>query len=264
MISNYEYISVDDEISTHFVLEYVMRRYPEYKRKAQFTDPETALYYLSDHSVNLMFLDVEMPEMDGFTMMDKLKNPPLTIMLTGYPTEYSERAHEYYDHGIIDFLSKSMEPARFQRSLDRFEKLSKNVVIENSRIGAQPVFHLADIIIQHLDSEESIHLHDISYVSVDKNYIFVHTKDGKAHRLRSTLQFFVDNYLSVDYFLKVSRDTIIAMHHVFSFNSYSVNMGKDTDGNDRLVPIAAVRRREVERRLLSYLGYSEDTELRRL
>lgn len=257
MEHKYEYISVDDEISTHFVVEYVMRRYPEYKRKAHFTDPETALYYLYENSVDLMLLDVEMPEMDGFTLLDKIQNPPLTIMVTGYPTEYSERAHEYYDHGIIDFLSKSMEAGRFRRSLDRFEKLSKNIIIEKNGIDGQLKLQLENIAIQEADFEDFIHLYDILYVKVDKNYLFVYTEDGKTHKIRSTLQFFVDKYLSGDYFARVSRDTVVAMHHITSYNSYSVNMGKDENGNEHLVPIAAANRRAVEMKILAYLGKQE-------
>lgn len=257
MEHKYEYISVDDEISTHFVIEYVMRHYPEYKRKSYFTDPETALYYLRENSVDLMFLDVEMPEMDGFTLLDKMQNPPLTIMVTGYPTEYSERAHEYYDNGIIDFLSKSMEASRFKRSLERFEKLSKNIVIETVGEGESPILHLENITIQEADPEDFINLYDILYVRVEKNYLFVYTRDGKTHKIRSTLHFFINKYLSEDYFIRVSRDTVIAIHHIISYNSYSVNMGKDENGNARLVPIAAANRRAVENKILTYLSKQE-------
>lgn len=260
----YEYITVDDELSSHFVLEYIMRRFPAYRRKAYFTEPESALYYLSHYSVDLMFLDVEMPEIDGFSMIEKLENPPLTIMVTGYPAEYSEKAHNYYDNGIIDFISKSMEPSRLRKSLDRFEKLSRSIQIESRRIGMHPVFHLENILIQQADNKESVHLNDILYVTVVKNYVFLHTLDGKSHKIRSTLQSFIDSYLPEDYFLKVNRDTVIAMHHVFSFNSYSVNMGKDANGEELLIPIASVRRREVERQLYAYLGKQNRDKLLRI
>lgn len=254
----YEYISVDDEISTHFLLEYIMRRYPEYHRQAYFTDSETALHYLSNNQVDLMFLDVEMPDMDGFALIDKVKSPPLTIMVTGYPTEYSERAHEYYDHGIIDFMSKSIAPERFEKSLNRFEKLKKTAINGKSVIKSPTISQLKTVTIPHFVEDRSINLYEILYVTVEKNYLSICTRDGNMHKIRSSLQLFEEVYLPEDHFLRVSRDTIVALHHVASFNSYSLQVGSKEQGGEHLIPISVIRRRDVKMRLAEYLSKWEE------
>lgn len=253
MEREYWYISVDDEIATHFVLQYVLKRYPNYHRKAFFTCPETAMFYLQTNTCDLMFLDVEMPDMDGFTLMDKLTNPPLTIMLTGYPTEYSEKAHEYYDNGIIDFISKSMEDTRFRKSLDRFEKLAESKMIMNLKQGYKDGFHSEGMVIQEVTANKTLYVSQILYVKVEKNYLHIHTIQGDTHIIRSPLHYFTEKYFPPETSLQVSRDTVVLMHNIMSYNAYSVNMGKDMNGNDILVPIATSRRREVEAILSDYI-----------
>ena len=252
MNKKYWYISVDDEVATHHVLQYVMKDYPNYQRKAHFTSPEVALDFLSKESCDLMFLDIEMPDMDGFSLLDKMLNPPLTIMLTGYSIEYSERAHEYYDKGIIDFISKSLEEIRFSKSLDRFERLLATKINMDLKQNSLQDFHSESVCICEFPAYKTIYSGDILYVSVEKNYLRIRTSDGESHVIRSSLLLFINKYFPKNSYIQVDRGTVVMFDYISSFNTYSINMGKDLSGKDILIPIAVRRRKEVEKTLLDY------------
>lgn len=243
MTREYYYISVDNEDAPHEILDSMFSMYPNYQRKAQFFNPVKAIEYLKTNSCDLMFTDVEMPEMDGFQMLEQMQNPPLTVILTGYPVAYSEKAFEYFDMGIFDFLSKAFIPRRFKQTLERFEKLSEDILmldkINNFQNHNPRFFPISEsgIISQ-------IPLNDILCFTVDKNYIYILTKNEKQYTIRYTLQDIMQQ-LPLNTWIQISRDIIIIVDNVLSFNAYSVNMGLRNDGTEIILPIATRKRREV-------------------
>jgi len=243
MTRDYFYISVDNEDAPHEILDSMFSMYPNYKRKAQFFNPVKAIEYLKNNSCDLMFTDVEMPEMDGFQMLEQIQNPPLTVILTGYPVAYSEKAFEYFDMGIFDFLSKAFIPRRFKQTIERFEKLSEDIMMLNKINNFQ---HLNSQFFPINDSGiiKQVPLNEILFFEVDKNYVSILTISGKNYRMRVTL---VDvmQQLPPNTWIQVSRDIIIVVDNVVSFNAYSVNFGIKKNGDEVIVPIASRKRREV-------------------
>jgi len=243
MTRDYFYISVDNEDAPHEILDSMFSMYPNYKRKAQFFNPVKAIEYLKNNSCDLMFTDVEMPEMDGFQMLEQIQNPPLTVILTGYPVAYSEKAFEYFDMGIFDFLSKAFIPRRFKQTIERFEKLSEDIIMLNKINNFQ---HLNSQFFPINDSGiiKQIPLNEILFFEVDKNYVSILTLSGKKYRMRVTLLDIMQQ-LPPNTWIQVSRDIIIVVDNVVSFNAYSVNFGIKKNGIEVIVPIASRKRREV-------------------
>jgi two-component system, LytTR family, response regulator len=249
MAREYFYISVDNEDAPHEIIDTMFSAYPNYKRKTLFYNPVKAIEYLKTNTCDLMFTDVEMPEMDGFQMLEQIQNPPLTVILTGYPVAYSEKAFEYFDMGIFDFLSKAFIPRRFKQTLDRFEKLSEDITMLNKLNNFQTLdphfFPITDSsIVKHVPMTE------ICCFEVDKNYVYILTVDGKIYTIRDTLQDVMQK-LPSNTWIQISRDVIIIVDNILSFNAYSVNMGYRNDGTEIILPIATRKRREV----VDYLNF---------
>ena len=84
------------------------------------TEPEYALEYLRAHQVDVLFLDVQMPELTGFDLIQQLETPPLVV----FTTAYDRYALDVFEANSIDYLLKPVEPDRLQRALDKVERMA--------------------------------------------------------------------------------------------------------------------------------------------
>ena len=83
-------------------------------------DPQTALEFLRAHTVDVLFLDIQMPGLSGFELLDRIDPQPLVI----FTTAYDRYALEAFDVNSIDYLLKPIEPERLDRALDKLERLA--------------------------------------------------------------------------------------------------------------------------------------------
>jgi len=84
------------------------------------TDPEAALAYLRAHEVDVLFLDIQMPGLSGFELLEQLERPPLVI----FTTAFDRYAIDAFAANSIDYLLKPIEPERLDRALDKLQRLS--------------------------------------------------------------------------------------------------------------------------------------------
>ena len=118
-----DYIIIDDEPDAIDVLKFHLNNIPFMELKATFRDPIDALEYLQNHSVDLLFLDINMPKLSGISFPKFLQKPPLII----FTTAYSEYALESYELKAVDYLLK---PIEFDRLLKAVMK-AKQVLNQN-------------------------------------------------------------------------------------------------------------------------------------
>jgi len=109
-------IIVDDEPAAHYVLINYIKQNPQLQLVAQCYNAIEATNYLRENKVDLMFLDIDMPELTGLELLNVLPVQPKTILTTAY----SEFALESYDYGVIDYLLKPIYFPRFLKSIERF------------------------------------------------------------------------------------------------------------------------------------------------
>jgi two-component system LytT family response regulator len=86
------------------------------------TDPEAALTFLNAHAVDVLFLDIQMPGLTGFELLERLETQPLVI----FTTAYDRYALNAFDVNSIDYLLKPIEPERLDRALDKLERLQRS------------------------------------------------------------------------------------------------------------------------------------------
>jgi len=109
-------IIVDDEPAAHYVLANYIKQNPQLELVFQGYNGIEAMDYLRENPVDLMFLDINMPEISGMELLKILPTHPKTILTTAY----SEFALESYDYGVIDYLLKPIYFPRFLKAVDRF------------------------------------------------------------------------------------------------------------------------------------------------
>lgn len=109
-------IIVDDEPAAHYVLANYIKQNPQLELVFQGYNGIEAMDYLRENTVDLMFLDINMPEISGMELLKIIPTHPKTILTTAY----SEYALESYDYGVIDYLLKPIYFPRFLKAIDRF------------------------------------------------------------------------------------------------------------------------------------------------
>ena len=114
-------IILDDEPLAIDVLQDYVRKLPLLQWAGSFRDPFEALMYLKDHQVDLVFLDMNMPGLNGIQFLKSLPSKPLII----FTTAYSQYAVESYEHDAVDYLMKPIEFDRFCRAVAKAHEIKE-------------------------------------------------------------------------------------------------------------------------------------------
>lgn len=162
--------------------------------KADFPDVPTALEYLNQNPVDLLFLDVEMPGATGFELLDQLAYKPQVILITSKP-EYAYNAFEY---NVTDFLKK---PFTYQRFLEALQKVSIQQEEKVNSESSDHIFIKSDGKLIRLNYNDILYMESmgdyVKFVTTEKKYITHNTIKALEEKVNKT------------YFMKVHRSYII-------------------------------------------------------
>lgn len=244
METPFTYITVDDEKATHLILDHFLKEYPTLLRMEQFSDPVLALNFINESGCDLVFLDIDMPYLNGFELLDQMKNKPLVIMITAHAQRFALNGYQYIDKGVIDFLEKPVEKERLGVAIQRFMKY-KQELLENRNIDyILSETSNATIQVQKKDKWVTIESRNIKFLTVSGNYVFFNTIDGEHYSKYCSLEDATGS-LPAELFIQVNRQQVVNVIHIQSYNKDTVNMGKDHLDNETLIPISVRRRHEV-------------------
>ncbi len=230
-------IIVDDEPAAHYVLQSHIRHVPQLELVQQCYNAFEAINYLRQHPVDLMFLDINMPEISGMDLLRTLKNPPRTILTTAY----SEYAMESYDFGVVDYLLKPINLPRFITATERYFEI---VVKKDPEKKETPSF----ITVKSGGTTLRIELDDILYAQSLGNFIRISTP-SKTHIVSLTTSE-LEELLPDDRFLRIHKSFIVSLNKIHEH-------GKDTvTVNDIRMPVGITYRQELNKRLREWLRIS--------
>ncbi len=219
-------IIVDDEPAAHYVLTNYIRQNPELKLVHQCYNGIEAMNYIRENPVDLMFLDIDMPEITGLELLKILPSQPRTILTTAY----SEFALESYDYGVIDYLLKPIYFPRFLKSIERFFSFyaEKKAMVSNLFISIKADGGIVDLDVRKILFAQSY-----------GNYVKIFTS-GKTY-LASMTTNELEASLPGGQFLRVHKSYIVAVDKIEE-NERDVLVV-----NSQKIPVGITYRRELER-----------------
>ncbi len=191
-------IAIDDEPQALEVVQIHTAKVPFLELKACFTNAFEAIPYLQRHKVDLIFLDIKMPDISGIEFVKGLPHVPMII----FTTAYSDYAVQGFELDAIDYLLKPFSLARLTKAC--------NKALENKNLRTkEPSNH---IFIKTGYEEEKVTLADVLYIEAEGNYLtFVLT--GKKMLTRQTMADIL-HVLPADQFVRVHRSYIIALSKI--------------------------------------------------
>lgn len=192
-------IAIDDEPIALGIIRSHASKVPFLELKAEFTDAFQALDYLQKEPVDLIFLDIKMPDISGIEFFSSLQKKPLVI----FTTAYSEHAVTSFELDAVDYLLKPFSLARFIKGCNKAYEMF------NFRNAAQPTDHL---FIKTGYEQVKVMVEDILYAEATGNYVSFVLKD-KTILSRSTFNE-VLNLLPTDKFVRVHRSYVVATNKI--------------------------------------------------
>jgi len=208
---------VDDEPLARSAIQALLSRFDDIEIVAECEDTFEALKVLQKKKIDLMFLDIQMPEVSGLEFLRSLKQPPAVILTTAH----KQYAIEGYELDVVDYLLKPISFERMMKAIDKFYHLRRGAGI------AQPAMESpADGTITIRAERKNILLHfdDILWVMSMKDYVQIYTKD-KKHITQLPIGE-LEKQLPQDRFLRIHRSYIVNISKITAFTALDVEIGK--------------------------------------
>lgn len=199
-------IVVDDEpLAKDLIKSYILKT-NNLNLLQCFTNPFKALNFLLNNKVDLIMLDINMPELNGIQLLKSLPYQPLVI----FTTAYSEYGAESYEYSAIDYLLKPFKYDRFMRAINKLPKNNDHLLID---LNGEKSSNCQDILFVKSGTQlHKIQLDQIRYIEAKGNYIYIHL----THKNIMTLASMNDilKQLPESGFLRIHKSYIVSMKHI--------------------------------------------------
>jgi len=168
-----------------------------------FTHAIEAQQYLTKNDVDVIFLDIDMPELSGFQLLDTLTNPPKVVFVSSHP----EYAIDSFDYQPVFFIQK---PASIEKILKALS------LVENNTSKSDEFFFVRE------DSKNmKLFYNEVTHISSDKDYIHIHKSDGSHHMVLSTLRNFLKQ-LPDTIFIRINKTQAININKIEAYNNNDI------------------------------------------
>jgi len=204
-------IVIEDEPAAREILQRNLAQCPELEWCGSFEDPFSAQNFLDKNTVDLMFLDINLPGMSGVSFLRTLVKPPLVIITTAYP----QYAVDGFDLEVVDFLLKPFSFERFYKSVN---KAKERLIHKSTSIPSRKITVKADKRIYQID------LDDLLYIESCGDYTTVCCTDKKliAHETLKNWEEQLKDYS----FQKIHRSIIINLQKIDHVEGNMAIIGK--------------------------------------
>ena len=205
-------VVVDDSAIQRLAIIKLVEIHPSLNLIAEYSSALETKNGLNTHQIDLIFLDIEMPVLNGFELLDVLNNKPQIIFVTG-KTEYAFKAFNY---DATDFLQKPITRERFNTSVDKALEQQKLI----STFKAEDDEH---IFVKSNLKKRKVFLKDIEWIEALGDYIKLVSKENSLVVLSTMKSFSTE--LPQDRFLRIHKSYIVNLSKVDRFNSKHVEIG---------------------------------------
>lgn len=215
---------IDDEPLAIQLLENHISKVPFLELVSTFKNPLEALISINTNAVDLIFLDIQMPQLNGVQFMKLLQNRAQVIITSAY----QEYAIEGFEHNVVDYLLKPISFERFFKAVEKAHNL-KNPAQKLERTAELHPATGGYIFIKVETKMVRVELDDILFIEGLKNYVSIQTKTKKIITLQVMKQ--LEEILPSHRFLRVHKSYIIALDKINSVERQEIHIG------DRIIPI---------------------------
>ena len=211
-------IIIDDEPDCVRLMALQLKMYcPQIQVTAECTSSEEGLNAIRNHAIDVVFLDIEMPKMNGFQLLEMVGDIDFAVV---FVTAYDKFAVKAFKFSAIDYLLKPTDAKDLQAAVQKVER-SRKIDTRQMELLKQYLTHTPKtfpdkIALPHQDGVVFVELKNILYCEADDNYTRFYLSNGQKHLISKTLRD-VQETLEERNFLRVSRQHLINLDHIAKF-----------------------------------------------
>jgi two-component system LytT family response regulator len=211
-------IIIDDEPLARSVVKEYLQKHPELELMQECGDGFEGIKAIQQHQPDLIFLDIQMPKITGFEMLELLEQPPSVIFTTAFD-EYAIKAFEAH---AIDYLLKPFNQERFDKAISKWSE-QRSIVKDRS---TQDLLESASmspsqnqrIVVKNGSKIKIIPVQDVFYLEAADDYVKIHTSEGYFLKNKTMNHF--EQSLDKDQFVRSHRSYIVNIQQITRIDPY--------------------------------------------
>jgi two-component system LytT family response regulator len=211
---------IDDEPLARLIVREYLMDFPQIEVLQECGDGFEGVKAINQYQPDLIFLDVQMPKINGFEMLELLEQQPAVIFTTAFD-EYAIKAFETH---AADYLLKPFSKERFGKAVEKWlaqvpttEAQKPNESIINAVVAPSPAQH-ERIVVKTGTKVKIIPVHDVQYLEADDDYVSIHTQEGSF--LKNKTMSFFEQTLDARQFVRVHRSYILSVQQITRIDPY--------------------------------------------
>lgn len=211
---------MDDEPMARDVVRRYIQKIPTLKLMGEFGNAIDANMFLQEQPIDMIFLDIKMPQLTGTEFVRSLRNVPKII----FTTAHKEFAHEGFELDVIDYLLKPIRFDRFLRAVNKAFPQKQQEIETHGLIVNEESRPATSFIYLRVDRKMiKVLLDDILYIESDKDYVKIFTEKGFIITRQTITS--VEAMLSENQFIRIHRSYIVSLNKLKSFTAETVEIG---------------------------------------
>jgi two-component system response regulator LytT len=215
-------IIVDDDEMARVSLEMLCDKIDDLTIVKSFDNGIDAVNWLKNEDIDLIFLDIEMPDLSGIELVKSVDDLPQII----FTTSHSKYALEAFEHQVTDFLPKPIQLGRLLKGAERAKELNDNVSLQEEQ---------SQLFVRVDGKFVRIELDDIMYIESLGDYVRFYSEDGKKYIVHSTIKN-IDQKITNDNFLKVHRSYVVNLAKIVDIEDTNLLI------KDKVIPVSRAHR----------------------
>ncbi len=208
-------VIIDDEPLARDIVKEYLKPYADIEIVAECNDGFEGIKAIQQHEPGLIFLDIQMPKINGFEMLELLDNPPVVI----FTTAFDEFAIKAFESNAIDYLLKPFSKERFDKAIQKFLQhtgtLQTQLVVESA---AQSPAQQNRIVVKDGNKIKIIPIPQVNYLEAADDYVKIITAEGSFLKKR-TMGFF-EQSLTPFQFIRIHRSYIVNTQLITRIDAY--------------------------------------------
>jgi two-component system LytT family response regulator len=212
-------IIIDDEPLARSVIREYLQHYPQISLVAECNDGFEGVKAIQQQQPDLIFLDVQMPKINGFEMLELIEDPPAVI----FTTAFDEYAIKAFENHAVDYLLKPFSRERFDRAVNKFLAQGKSTASKTSLTSlldsaARTPAEQQRVVVKLAGKIRIIPTDDIHYLEAADDYVKIHTREGSF--LKNKTMGYFEAVLNKDQFVRTHRSYMVNVSEITRIDPY--------------------------------------------
>ncbi len=224
---------IDDEPLARSIVKEFLKNHSELEVVGECNNGFEGLKAIEAHAPDLIFLDIQMPKINGFEMLEIIDEDPSVI----FTTAYDEYAIKAFETSAVDYLLKPFTQDRFNMAIEKWKKNTNQTVSTSLSETTQKQPNEGQrIVVKENGNIKIIPTKDVIYIEAYDDYVKIHTSE-KYHLKKKTMSYYEQTLDKRD-FLRIHRSYILNLNELLRIESFEKNSYRATLSNGAQIPIS--------------------------